>query len=66
MPAGGEYQVFRKVEVANYYITKDGEATWTETLALTALDGIKADLLRFGIKREAELASKARSFRSAT
>jgi hypothetical protein len=52
MHAGTECLVFRKFEVADYYITKHGEATWTETLALTALDGIKADILRLGAARE--------------
>lgn len=66
MPADREYLIFRKFEVADYCITKHGEATWGETIALTALDGIKADLLRFGVVREEKLESEARSLRSAT
>jgi hypothetical protein len=37
------------VEVIEHYHIKHGEASWEECLALTALTGIKADLLRFGV-----------------
>lgn len=37
---------FRKLEVINFILTKHGEATYVELMALKAIDSIKADLLR--------------------
>jgi hypothetical protein len=53
-PAVYDWMIFQKFEVANACRTKHGEATWGELLALTALDSIKADILRLGLTREAE------------
>ena len=46
-PTDVDWTIFRKFEVIDYIITQHGEATWVERRALTALDAIKADLLRF-------------------
>ncbi|MEJ0093140.1 MAG: hypothetical protein WDN46_06840 [Methylocella sp.] len=55
-PVPYEWMIFRKLEVVNYCITKHGEASWSELLALTALDAIKADILRMSQMREREFA----------
>jgi len=60
-PAVYDWMIFRKFEVADYCITKHGDAagvTWGEAIALTALDSIKADLLRLGRKEEMKLAKE--------
>jgi hypothetical protein len=46
-PTDVDWRIFRKFEVIDYILTMYGEATWAERRALTALDAIKADLLRF-------------------
>ncbi|MEJ0095169.1 MAG: hypothetical protein WDN46_17680 [Methylocella sp.] len=51
-PAPYHWMIFCKFEIINYYLTKHGEASWTELLALQALDAIKGDMLRMGQVRE--------------
>jgi len=58
-PAVYDWMVFQKFEVINHYITKHGEASPMELMALMALDGIKADLLRFELMKERRLAARA-------
>ena len=51
-PVVYDWMIFRKFEVIDYCITKHGEANRGELMALTALDSIKADILRHGIMSE--------------
>jgi hypothetical protein len=59
MPAVYDWMIFRKFEVINHYITKHGTANSGELMALTALDSIKADILRHGIMSEKNLSAEA-------
>jgi hypothetical protein len=51
-PAVFDWMIFQKFEVIGYCLTKYGEASYSELMALTALDSIKADILRHGIMSE--------------
>jgi hypothetical protein len=57
-PALYDWMIFRMFEVVSSCLTKHGKASWGELLALTALDSIKADILRRGIflEKKAETA----------
>jgi hypothetical protein len=50
--------IFRKIEVASYWITRDCEISWGDLSALTVLQAIKADILRHGLLREKYLYEK--------
>jgi hypothetical protein len=60
-PAVYDWMIFRKFEVVDYIITKHGEATYVELMALTALSAIKADILRFGLMREEKYEEELRT-----
>ena len=60
MPAVYDWMIFRKFEIADYLITKHGEATYAEIMALTALSAIKTDILRFSLMREEKYEEKLR------
>jgi hypothetical protein len=59
MPVVYDWMIFRKLEIINYHIMKYGEVNNGELMALTALDGIKADILRLWIFRENKLNAEA-------
>jgi hypothetical protein len=59
-PDGGAAMIFRKLEIISYFITKHGEIeSWVELMALTALDSIKADILRIAFMCEPQSEEKA-------